>query len=44
MFYYDDRPLRDIALIMGLEPGNVATRLHRIRKKLYLIMKKSYEC
>lgn len=40
LFYYDGKPLRDIAYILGIEPGNVATRLHRIRKKLYLIIRK----
>ena len=39
LFYYDDRPLRDIAYIMDAEPGLLATRLHRIRKKLLLMMK-----
>lgn len=43
LYYYDGRPLRDIAYILGLEPGNVATRLHRIRKKLYIIIKKMDE-
>ena len=38
LFYYDEMSMRDIAYILGLEPGNVATRLHRIRKKLYLII------
>lgn len=40
LFYYDERPLRDIAYIFNMEQGNVATRLHRIRKKLYLIIKR----
>lgn len=40
LFYYDGKPLRDIAYILGIEPGNVATRLYRIRKKLYLIIRK----
>lgn len=39
LFYYESLPLRDIAYILELEQGNVATRLHRIRKKLYLIIK-----
>ena len=41
LYYYDDRPLRDIAYIMDAEPGLLATRLHRIRKKLLLIMKEN---
>ena len=40
LFYYDGQPLRDIAYILGVEQGNVATRLHRIRKKLYHIIKR----
>ena len=34
LYYYEDRPLRDIAYIMDVEPNALATRLHRIRKKL----------
>lgn len=41
LYYYDEKPIRDIAYILGLEQGNIATRLYRIRKKLYLIIKKS---
>ena len=33
-YYYEDRQLRDIAYIMDVEPNALATRLHRIRKKL----------
>ena len=40
LFYYDGLPMRDIAYILGMEQGNVATRLYRIRKKLYIIIKK----
>lgn len=41
LYYYDDRPLRDIAYIIDAEPGLLATRLHRIRKKLLLMMKEN---
>ena len=41
LYYYDDRPLKDIAYIMDAEPSVLATRLHRIRKKLLLIMKEN---
>ena len=41
LYYYDDPPLRDIAYIMDAEPGLLATRLHRIRKKLLLMMKEN---
>ena len=36
---YDNRPLADIAYILDIETGTIATRLHRIRRKLYLLMK-----
>lgn len=38
LFYYDNRPLADIAYILDVEAGTIATRLHRIRRKLYLLM------
>ena len=34
LYYYENRPLREIAYIMDAEPNALATRLHRIRKKL----------
>ena len=39
LFYYDNRPLSDIAYILDVEPNTLATRLYRIRRKLYLLMK-----
>ncbi|MBQ9357635.1 MAG: sigma-70 family RNA polymerase sigma factor [Prevotella sp.] len=39
LYYYDDRPLRDIAYIMDAEPNALAGRLYRIRKKLLLMIK-----
>ena len=39
LFYYDNRPLADIAYILDVEAGTIATRLHRIRRKLYIQMK-----
>ena len=39
LYYYEDRPLRDIAYIMDVEPNTLATRLHRIRKKLLRTIK-----
>jgi len=39
LYYYEDRPLRDIAYIMDAEPNTLATRLHRIRKKLLQMIK-----
>ena len=35
LFYFESRPLADIAYILDVEPGTIATRLHRIRRKLY---------
>lgn len=40
LFYYDDLPLRDIAYIVEAPPGTIATRLHRIRQKLYHLIQK----
>ena len=39
LYYYEDRPLRDIAYMMDAEPNVLATRLHRIRKKLLRMIK-----
>ncbi len=39
LYYYDSRPLADIAYIIDVEAGTIATRLHRIRRKLYILMK-----
>lgn len=38
LFYYDDLTLKEIAFIMEAPPGALATRLHRIRKRLYNII------
>lgn len=40
LFYFDDLPLKDIAFIVERPPGTLATRLHRIRKKLFSIILK----
>lgn len=39
LYYYDNRPLADIAYILDSEPTALATRLYRIRRKLYLLIK-----
>ena len=39
LYYYDDRPLRDIAYIMDVEPNTLSQRLRRIRKKLLQMIK-----
>ena len=35
LYYFESRPMADIAYILDVEPGTIATRLHRIRRKLY---------
>ena len=39
LYYYENIPLREIAFIMNVESNVLATRLHRIRKKLLLMIK-----
>ena len=39
LYYYEEQSLRDIAYIMDAEPNALATRLHRIRKKLLRMIK-----
>ena len=36
LYYLEDRPVNEIASIMGISPPNVKIRLFRTRKKLYL--------
>ena len=44
LYYYEDKPLNEIAYVMDAEPNALAVRLHRIRKKLLLTIKqKEYE-
>ena len=44
LFYYEERPIAECAEIMGQSLSNIKVRLHRIRKKLYiLITEKRYE-
>ena len=44
LYYYEDKPLNEIAYVMDVEPNALAVRLHRIRKKLLLtITQKEYE-
>ena len=35
LYYFESRPMADIAYILDMEAGTIATRLHRIRRKLY---------
>lgn len=39
MFYYDDLSLKDIAYVINSLPTTVASRLSRIRKRLYVMIK-----
>ena len=39
LYYYEDKPLQEIAFIMDAEPNALAVKLHRIRKKLLAIIK-----
>lgn len=41
LFYYDDLSVAACACVTGLSEANVKVRLHRIRKKLYLLVKDS---
>ena len=41
LYYYDDKPIRDIAYIIGQTESNVTVRLYRIRKRLYNDISKS---
>ena len=36
LYYFEDRPLTEIAYITGIEAKPLANRLYRTRKKLYM--------
>ena len=38
LFYYEERSIAECAAIMGQSENNIKVRLHRIRKKLYLLI------
>lgn len=38
LFYTEQKNVEDIATITGLTPANVKVKLHRIRKKLYIVL------
>lgn len=38
LFYYEERSTKECAEIMEQSEGNIKVRLHRIRKKLYLLI------
>lgn len=39
LYYYEDKPLQEIAYVMDAETNALAVRLHRIRKKLLMMIK-----
>lgn len=39
LFYIEDKTIDDMAQITGLTPANIKVKLHRIRKKLFVILK-----
>ena len=41
LYYYDDKPISDIAYITGQTENNISTRLFRIRKRLHKDINKS---
>lgn len=41
LYYYDDKPISDIAFIIGQTENNISTRLFRIRKRLHDDINKS---
>ena len=41
LFYYEDRPLREVSYIMDAEPNTLSQRLRRIRKKLMVMIKQN---
>ena len=38
LFYYKERSVAECAEIMGQSENNIKVRLHRIRKKLYILL------
>ena len=38
LYYINEKPIAEVASVLGLTASNVKIKLHRIRKKLYLIM------
>jgi RNA polymerase sigma-70 factor (ECF subfamily) len=39
LYYMEEKPLSEIAFIMGMKENNAKVKLHRIRKKLYILIK-----
>ena len=40
LYYYDNQSVHDIAFILSISETAVTTRLHRIRKRLYVLIQK----
>ena len=40
LYYMEEKPLAEVAFIVGLTEANAKVKLHRIRKKLYIFIKK----
>lgn len=40
LFYKEGKDVQEVARIVNVSPGALKVRLHRIRKKIYLLMKK----
>ena len=38
LYYINEKPIAEVASVLGLTASNVKIKLHRTRKKLYLIM------
>ena len=38
LYYMNEKPVAEVASVLGLTASNVKIKLHRIRKKLYLIL------
>ena len=39
LYYLEEKPLAEVAFILGMSEGNAKVKLHRIRKKLYVLIK-----
>jgi RNA polymerase sigma-70 factor (ECF subfamily) len=39
LYYLEEKPLAEVAFILGITDGNAKVKLHRIRKKLYVLIK-----
>ena len=42
LFYLDEKSVEELAFIMGLTKSNIKVKLHRARKKLYVMLSKTF--